>query len=83
MILKEIMGDTDDELLQALMFDIRYQYALYTTSFEEQPFSERTLSRFRARYLAYETQTGIDLIHNCVTNLAKEIATVIGLTPNM
>jgi len=28
------------------MFDIRYQYALRTTSFEEQPLSDRTLSRF-------------------------------------
>ena len=35
LILKESLGDTDDELVQALMFDIRYQYALHTTSFEE------------------------------------------------
>lgn len=57
LILKEALGDTDDELVQALMFDIRYQYALHTTSFEEQPLSDRTLSRFRARCLAYETET--------------------------
>jgi len=56
LILKEALGDTDDELLAALMFDIRYQYALHTTSFEEQPLSDRTLSRFRARVLAYETR---------------------------
>ena len=41
------------------MFDIRYQYALHTTSFTEQPLSDRTLSRFRARCLAYETETGL------------------------
>ena len=63
LILKEVLGDTDDELVQALMFDVRYQYALHTTSFEEQPLSDRTLSRFRARCLAYETETEIDLIH--------------------
>ena len=62
LILKEALGDSDDELVEALMFDIRYQYALHTTSFEEQPLSDRTLSRFRARCLAYETETGIDLI---------------------
>ena len=68
LILKEALGNSDDELVQALMFDIRYQYALHTTSFEEQPLSNRTLSRFRARCLAYETETGIDLIHICVTS---------------
>lgn len=83
LILKEILGVTDDELVQALMFDIRYQYALHTTSFEEQPLSDRTLSRFRARCLAYETETGIDLIHTCVTGLAKEISAIMGITSTM
>lgn len=83
LILKEILGVTDDELVQALMFDIRYQYALHTTSFEEQPLSDRTLSRFRARCLAHETETGNDLVHDCVTGLAKEISAIMGLTPNM
>lgn len=83
LILKEALGNSDDELVQALMFDIRYQYALHTTSFKEQPLSDRTLSRFRARCLAYETETGIDLIHICVTSLAKEISEFMGLTPAM
>lgn len=83
MILKEALGDTDDEMVQALMFDIRYQYALHTTSFEEQPLSDRTLSRFRARCLAYETETEIDLIHECVSRMAKEIAVFMNITPNM
>ena len=65
LILKEALGDTDDELVEALMFDVRYQYALHTTSFEEQPLSDRTLSRFRARVLAYETEHDVDLIHGC------------------
>lgn len=80
LILKEALGDTDDELVQALMFDIRYQYALHTTSFKEQPLSDRTLSRFRARCLAYETETGIGLIHECVTGMAKEISEFMGIT---
>lgn len=83
LILKESLGVTDDEVVQSLMFDIRYQYALHTTSFEEQPLSDRTLSRFRARCLAYETETGIDLIHQCVTRLSKEIAEFMGITTNM
>jgi hypothetical protein len=80
LILKEALGDTDDELVQSLMFDIRYQYALHTTSFDEQPLSDRTLSRFRARCLAYETETGIDLIHACVVGLAREISEFMGIT---
>lgn len=83
LILKEALGDTDDELVQALMFDIRYQYALHTTSFDEQPLSDRTLSRFRARCLAYETETGIDLIHICIMSLAKPIAEFMGISPSM
>lgn len=83
LILKEALSVTDDEMVEALMFDIRYQYALHTTSFEEQPLSDRTLSRFRARCLAYETETGVDLIHACVTGLAHEISEFMGITPNM
>ena len=83
LILKEALGDSDDELVEALMFDTRYQYALHTTSFEEQPLSNRTLKQVRARCLAYETETGIDLIHMCVISLAKEIAEFMKLTPSM
>ena len=49
LILKEALNVTDDEIVEAMAFDIRYQYALHTTNFEEQPISDRTLSRFRAR----------------------------------
>lgn len=83
LILKEALGDTDDELVEALMFDVRYQYALHTTSFEEQPLSDRTLSRFRARVLAYETEHDVDLIHECVVKMAKEIAEFMEISPNM
>lgn len=82
LILKEALGDTDDELVEALMFDIRYQYALHTTSFEEQPLSDRTLSRFRARVLAYETEHDVDLIHECVVKMAKEIAEFMNISPS-
>ena len=83
LILKEALGDTDEEIVQALMFDLRYQYALHTTSFAEQPLSDRSLSRFRARCLAYETEKGVDLIHECVTKMAKEIAQFMGIIPAM
>lgn len=83
LILKEALGDTDDELVEALMFDIRYQYALHTTSFEEQPLSDRSLSRFRARVLAYETEHDVDLIHECTVKMAKEISEFMKISPSM
>lgn len=66
MVLEELMGLTDEEFMDSLLFDIRFQYALHTTSFKEQPVSNRTFSRFRRRCLTYETETGIDLIHDTV-----------------
>ena len=63
LILKEALNVTDDEIVEVRAFDIRYQYALHTTSFEEQPISDRTLTRFRARVLSYETEHDVDLIH--------------------
>ena len=74
LILKEALNVTDDEIVEAMAFDIRYQYTLHTTSFEEQPISDRTLSRFRARVLSYETAHDVDLIHECVVKMTKEIS---------
>lgn len=74
LIIKEVTNLSDDELLAALMFDIRFQYALHTTSYIEQPLSDRTLSRFRERCNTYEAEHGIDLLHETVTSLSKEMA---------
>src|SRR5690554_3418587 len=79
LILKELLGLTDDEVLESLMFDIRFQYALHTTSMKEQPLSDRTLSRFRKRCITYETMTGRDLIKECVLNLSSQIAEFMGI----
>ena len=82
LILKEALNVTDYEIVEAMAFDIRYQYALHTTSFEEQPISDRTLSRFRARVLSYETEHDVDLIHECVVKMAKEISDFMDITPD-
>lgn len=80
LILKELLGLTDDEIVESLMFDIRFQYALHTTSCKEQPLSDRSLSRFRARCIAYEAETGIDLIKNCLSGLTSELANIMGIS---
>ena len=58
--------------MDTLPFDIRYQYVLHTTSFEEQPLNDRTLGRFRARCNSYEEMTGIDLIYDCIIKLSSK-----------
>ena len=83
LVLKEIFDLTDDEVIETLMFDIRYQYALHTTSFEEQPLSDRTFSRFRLRCCTYETETGIDLIHETIKELAYEMASIMKINHRM
>lgn len=83
LILKEIFGLTDEEIVETLPFDIRYQYALHTTSFEEQPLNDRTLGRFRARCNAYEEMTGIDLIHDCIMKLSSSMAAMMKLNSGM
>lgn len=62
LLIKEILGLTDDEVVEMIQCDVRAQYALHTTSLEEQPISDRTLSRFRERLYNYEQETGIDLL---------------------
>ena len=74
LILKELFGLSDDEIVETLMMDIRFQYALHTTSFEEQPLSDRTLSRFRERCYTYENIHGVDLYKDFVKDMASSLA---------
>ena len=44
LILKAEHNLNDDELIESICFDVRYQYALHTTHLEEQPVSDRTFA---------------------------------------
>ena len=59
---KLFKNQSDEDALNSLMFDIRYQYALYATSFEEQPVSKNSLTNFRAAVYRYNQEHGVDLI---------------------
>jgi hypothetical protein len=74
MILKELTKLTDEEMFESIILDPRYQYALRLTSFEEIPFSDRTMSRFRERLYYYEMDTGEDLLKDEIERLAEEFA---------
>lgn len=80
LILKELRNQTDDEILESLLFDVRYQRALHTEGFEEQPMSDTTLKRFRKRCLTYETEHGTDLIQECVNELSGEMAKLMKIS---
>lgn len=79
LIIKELLDLSDDEVVESLMLDFRFRYALHTTSFEEQPLSDKSLTRFRQRCYDYEETTGIDLYHDFVTDLAKSTAKLMKL----
>lgn len=78
-IIKELFDYTDDEMVEGLMLDLRLQYALHTTSFEEQPLSDKTLSRFRRRCYDYEQTHGVDLYKSAIQNYNQEIAKMMNL----
>lgn len=81
MILKELLGLTDDEMLGSLVCGIRFQHALHTTSCDEQPLSDRSFSRFRSRCYLYEQETGIDLVKGVVLSLSNVIAKTMKINP--
>lgn len=83
LILKEINNLTDDELLEAIHCDVRFQYAMHTTNLDEQPFSDRTLSRFRERLYNYTLQEGVDLLEEEMKSLTDAFAKYMNLNSNI
>ena len=83
LVLKEMFNLTDDELLASIICDVRFQYALHTTSFKEQPFSDRTFSRFRERLYLYEIETGKDLLKEEMESLAEVFVKYLNINPSV
>lgn len=79
LMLREIFSQTDEEAIDSLIFDIRYQYALHTTSFEEQPVSKNSLSNFRSAVYKYNEEHGVDLIQAEIESHAKEFAKLLNI----
>ena len=77
LILREIFNQSDEEALNSLMFDIRYQHALHTTSFQEQPVSKNSLTNFRAAVYRYNQEYGIDLIQQEIETQAKSFSKLL------
>jgi len=58
-------------LIESVMFDLRFKTALGLVSIDDMPFSRGTLFNFQNRILAYEQQTGINLIEQVFDNLTR------------
>lgn len=80
LIIKEMFGDTDEELLLNIMTNITYQYALGLTSAQDIEFSERTFGRFRAKLKAYEEETGIELIKQEQEEIAMRFCKLLNIS---
>jgi hypothetical protein len=83
LILKELYGLTDDELMGALYFDYRYQYAMGISDFENDTFSINTLTNFRQRLMVYEAKENIDLLKLETEALSNKLADLIALDRSM
>ena len=61
------------------MFNIRYQHALHTTSFKEQPISKNSLTNFRAVVYRYNQEHGIGLIQEEIESYAQQFSKLFNI----
>lgn len=83
MIIGTIQGLSEEELIESILFDIRYQYALHTINSQEQPVNEHSFRRFRQRVLRYKEETGIDLIDEEFKHLTTVMGKFMRLNPEI
>jgi hypothetical protein len=77
LMLKEIFDQSDEDAIHSLLFDFRYQYALHTTSYEEQPISKNSLSNFRTAVYRYNEEHDVDIIQEEIEEHAKEFSKLL------
>ena len=70
LILKELRGISFNELFESIMFDLRMKVALGLENIDDVPFSMATIFNFQNRLLAYEQETGINLVEKVFDSLS-------------
>ena len=83
LIIKELENLTDEEAMDALMFDTRVQYALNTIDNFKQEGSENTLNHFRRRLNDYYVKTGIDLLDDEIKSLNEKLIKISKINSNL
>ena len=71
-ILKPLANLTDEELLDSVMFDDRFRYALHLLD-SDKNVSKNMLGDFRRKLENYRNETGIDLFDNTMRELNNKI----------
>ncbi|NLV85518.1 MAG: hypothetical protein GXY60_13225 [Spirochaetales bacterium] len=72
LIIKELFSYTDDDLLEATLFDVRYQYPCTQPAL----LNRRSI---RQRLYAYEKETGNDVMQDEMESLADVFVTMLGI----
>jgi len=84
LILKDSLNLTDDEIIESICCDVRFQYALHTTHLEDQPVSDRTFSRFREKIYNYSLDhDGQNLFEEEMKHLTDVYAKYMNLNSNL
>ena len=73
LLLQEMRGMSDEDLVEAAMFDLRLRTALHITNAVGQPLSLRTIQRFRTRLKRYREASGEDLLRVCFDGIRDKI----------
>ena len=73
LILKQLIGLTDEEVVDSLFFDQRFQYAVHTLDNDTQKFSKNIIGDFRHKIREYYEKTRIDLFDNTMHELNELI----------
>ena len=77
LLLQELRGMSDEELIGAAMFDLRLRTALHITNAVGQPLSLRTLQRFRTRLKRHREAAGEDLLQICLEKIGDRLAAYV------
>lgn len=83
LLIKELHGMTDEQLIASLYFDYRFQYALGISDIESEGICINTLTNFRMRLLQYEAKHQEDLFEQEVKDLSDKLAELVGLNKSM
>ena len=83
LILKEFTGLSDDQLIESICCDVRFQYALHSTSYEDQPVSDRTFSRFRERLSNYDIEHNTDFLKEEMDELNEKFRAFLDIHTNL
>ncbi len=74
LLLERLLGMTDEEMIETINFDVRFQYALHTNTYVTQPFSTNTFRRFRSRNEENQRITGENVLEDYMEELIRLVA---------